>query len=374
MKIAYDPQIFCLQMYGGVSRYFCEVVSVISKSSLIDIKIIAPFSINKYLDYIDGKLIWGFRSPRFSSLKNIFRLIGIFLGHFYLLLFNPKIIHETYYFPYALGPKKAKRVLTIYDMIHEKFPVDNLLRDRTSQYKSLAVSRADHIICISEATKKDLIELLEVDERKITVIYLGFFFKKLIINDEKILSIHQIPTNFLLYVGQREGHKNFKSFVSAYSRSEKIHKKYNILCFGGGVFNVDEINFFEASGIAKERFLQFSGDDKTLAFLYQRAAALVYPSLYEGFGIPPLEAMSYDCPVICSRAGSIPEVVGEAGEYFDPENIEEMKTSIENVLFIPARKLELVNLGRERIRLFSWERCATETLKVYHQVISCGHL
>jgi glycosyltransferase involved in cell wall biosynthesis len=374
MKIAYDPQIFCLQIYGGVSRYFCELASVVSKSSLIDIKIIAPFSINKYLDSIDGKLIWGFSSPRIRSLKNIFRLIGIFLGHLYLLLFNPKIIHETYYFPYALGPKNAKRVLTIYDMIHEKFPVDNLLLDRTSYYKSLAVSRADHIICISEATKKDLIELLEVDERKITVIYLGYFFKKIIINEHKILCMQQIPSNFLLYVGQREGHKNFKNFVSAYSLSEKIHKKYNILCFGGEVFNADELNFFGEKGIAKENFLQLSGNDETLAFLYQRAAALVYPSLYEGFGIPPLEAMNYDCPVICSRAGSIPEVVGEAGEYFNPENIEEMKTSIENVLFIPARRLELVNLGRERITLFSWERCATETMKVYHQVISCEHL
>ena len=94
----------------------------------------------------------------------------------------------------------------------------------------------------------------------------------------------------------------------------------------------------------------------------------VYPSKYEGFGIPPLEAMSLDCPVICSNTSSIPEVVGDAGEYFDPYDVDSIMSSIERVLQSSVRRAELVLLGRERCKRFSWKRCAQETLAVYRRL------
>lgn len=106
-----------------------------------------------------------------------------------------------------------------------------------------------------------------------------------------------------------------------------------------------------------------------LASIYANAAAFVYPSLYEGFGIPPLEAMSLGCPVICGNTSSIPEVVGDAGEYFDPNDTESMRVAIEAVLQSTGRSQELVAKGQAQRSLFSWQRCARETLDVYRSIL-----
>jgi len=173
LKIAYDPQVFSFQVYGGVSRYVCEIASIIARSEIASVKIVAPFSVCKYLDSIDGVIVAGFKAPSFKPLKFFSRLCSMVFGHIYLLVLNPKVIHETYFFPYALGSKKSKRVLTVHDMIHEKFSLSHSSWDRASKYKAIAVHRADHIICISETTKRDLIALFNVDHEKITVIHHG---------------------------------------------------------------------------------------------------------------------------------------------------------------------------------------------------------
>ena len=130
IKIAYDPQIFSFQVYGGISRYICEIASKISTSCAADVKIVAPFFVCKYLDTLNSNLVMGFKAPNLGPLKLFFRFCSMAFGHIYLLLLNPSIIHETYFFPYALGSKKAKRVLTVHDMIHEKFASSNFLWDK----------------------------------------------------------------------------------------------------------------------------------------------------------------------------------------------------------------------------------------------------
>jgi glycosyltransferase involved in cell wall biosynthesis len=106
-----------------------------------------------------------------------------------------------------------------------------------------------------------------------------------------------------------------------------------------------------------------------LAELYKHARVFVYPSLYEGFGIPPLEAMAYDCPVVCSNVSSIPEVVGDAGQYFDPTSTGEIMAAIERTATEPTLRNTLIEAGRKRIQKFSWEQCATETLAVYRKLL-----
>jgi len=367
LKIAYDPQVFSFQVYGGVSRYVCEIASIIARSDVANVKIVAPFSVCKYLDNIDGAIVAGFRAPHLRPLKLLFRLCSMVLGHLYLLVLNPRVIHETYFFPYALGPKKSKRVLTVYDMIHEKFSLSHSSWDRASRYKAIAVHRADHIICISEMTKQDLIAFFNVDEKKISVFHLGCSVKDVNPNDPLLININ-LPPQFLLYVGHRGAYKNFKRFIEAYALSPKINSQFEVVCFGGEEFSPEELKHFSQMGISPERITRFSGGDNLLCHLYQHASAFVFPSLYEGFGFPPLEAMSNDCVVICSNAGSIPEVVDSAGEYFDPNNAGDIKRAMEKVLFQPERQLELRALGRERIQQFSWERCADETLKVYERL------
>lgn len=368
MKIAYDPQIFSFQVYGGVSRYICEIASIISQSPIANVRIVAPFFVCKYLEALNSNIVIGFRAPDFRPLKLFFRFCSMALGHIYLLVLNPSIIHETYFFPYALGPKKSKRVLTVHDMIHEKFGSSNFSWDKASKYKALAVHRADHIICISQATKRDLIDLFGVDAQKISVIYHGYSVNK---KTNAYLSIDQeLPSRYVLYVGHRGGYKNFKRFLEAYALSSVIKQDFNVVCFGGDDLSSEEINMCIQLGISPEKMIQLSGGDEVLFHLYQNAGAFIFPSLYEGFGLPPLEAMSNDCVVICSNAASIPEVVGDAGEYFDPNDVEDIKRAMESVLLHPARCEELKALGKERIKHFSWERCASETMNLYNQVVS----
>ncbi len=119
-----------------------------------------------------------------------------------------------------------------------------------------------------------------------------------------------------------------------------------------------------------KRVHHVSGDDAVLAGYYRMASAFVYPSLYEGFGIPPLEAMSFDCPVVCSGVSSIPEVVGNAGEMFDPYDPDSIRMAIERVVSDDALRQTLIARGKERLKLFSWKRCAQETLDIYRRVLS----
>ncbi len=377
MKIAYDSQIFCAQTYGGISRYFCEIASRIAKEPGIEVSITAPFHINAYLAHVQTGIVHGFKAPKTDRFKTsrganyprlAFRGLGLLLGDWMLRAMRPDIIHETYFSPYRLGTRRAKRVLTIYDMIHEKFASNYPHADKTAGYKASAAKRADHVICISESTRRDAIEILGLLPEKTSVIYLGFDLMNTAMAgvEELVLPTHK---RYLLYVGNREGYKNFLRMLEAYGASPQLKTEYKLICFGGGVLRADELKMMRQLGLDARQVLQLGGDDQLLAKLYQGASAFIFPSLYEGFGIPPLEAMSYGCPVVCSNTSSIPEVVGDAGEYFDPADVESMRTAIEGVVSSDNRRRQLVAKGHERLKLFSWDRCAVETLGVYRRVL-----
>ena len=156
--------------------------------------------------------------------------------------------------------------------------------------------------------------------------------------------------------------------LQAYAASPKLSEDFDVICFGGGGFTADEINQFSGLGISGKRIHQLAGDDTVLAEHYRAASVFIYPSLYEGFGIPPLEAMSFDCPVVCSNVSSIPEVVGNAAEMFNPYEVDAIRLAIERVVTDDRLRQTLIERGRERIKVFSWERCARETLDVYRKV------
>jgi glycosyltransferase involved in cell wall biosynthesis len=368
MKIAYDPQIFNSQIYGGISRYFCETATRVAKMPDTEVSIIAPMHINAYLDDVPEELVSGFRSPiKHSNVLQ--RSISRVLGDFMIRRFSPTIIHETYFLPYRLGPSKARRVLTIYDMIHERLMDKNSRGYKITRYKKLAAKRADHVICISESTKRDAIEILGIPTEKISVIYLGFDLMGASCMDLGASSdLNHEP--FLLYVGKREGYKNFISLLNAYGTSSLLRSTFKLICFGGGAFDSDELDAIKKLGLNTEQVLHMGGSDQVLAGLYKNAYAFIYPSLYEGFGIPPLEAMAHDCPVICSNTSSIPEVVGDAGEYFNPDDIESIRIAIEQVVKSESHRTMLMAKGRDRLRQFSWDRCASETYNVYKQLAS----
>jgi len=373
MKIAYDPQIFFIQTYGGVSRYFCEIASRIAKVPNVQVSIIAPMHSNAYLAHVPPGIVSGFRAPntdRFQTKyganypRRALRGLGSLIGNWMLHAMKPDIVHETYFSPYRLKARCPRRVLTIYDMIHEKFASSFPHADKTAQYKTLAAERADHVICISESTRRDAIDILGLHPDKISVIYLGFDLMPA--GGERagdLVSTTNDP--FLLYVGNRGGYKNFLGLLESYATSPQLRTGYRLICFGGGALNMDEQKAIHKLGLDSRQVMQLGGSDQLLASLYEHASAFIYPSLYEGFGISPLEAMSYDCPVVCSKTSSIPEVVGDAGEYFDPADIESMRVAIERVVTSDNHRKLLIAKGRARSKYFSWDRCAAETLDIY---------
>ena len=267
----------------------------------------------------------------------------------------------------GVAPRNARVVLTVYDMIHERFPEYFSIASPTRREKALAVTRADHVICISEQTRRDLIEFLGVSPAKTSVVYLGF---SLTAAPQATIENGALSRPFVLYVGSRNGHKNFAGLLHAYAASQFLMDEFDLVCFGGGELAAKENELISELGIAAGKIRQVSGNDGLLGFYYQAARAFVCPSLYEGFGIPPLEAMSFGCPVVCSNTSSIPEVVGDAAEQFDPADHESMRKAIESVVGTDELRKNLIERGSERVGCFSWERCARETLDVYRRVCS----
>jgi glycosyltransferase involved in cell wall biosynthesis len=366
MRIAYDHQIFGWQKYGGVSRYFYEIASRMPAVCKCDVRIYSPVFVNRYLKENTPPYVVGIPFITIPKSGRAIQIINSYLVRYLLHRDMPDVLHETYYYEKRLAHRKTKTVLTVYDMVHEKFAQYFRSGDKTRLMKKEAVKRADHIICISENTRKDLIEILDADHRKTTVVYLG----NAITSARMVESGRLVAQPYIAYVGLRRGYKNFSKLLHAYASSELLKKNYIVACFGGGRLNESENREIADLKIPSDAVIHLEGDDNDLAAFYRYAEIFVYPSFYEGFGMPPLEAMSFDCPVACSKVSSMPEVVGNAGAYFDPDDIDDMRTAIEMIVSDEALRTRLIAAGRERIKEFSWDKCASETLNVYKKVVS----
>jgi glycosyltransferase involved in cell wall biosynthesis len=360
LNLLYDYQTFTFQKYGGISRYYYELISRLSFKDNLRISLFLGAYINEYgLENYRGKF------ERFWGLKHrSIRYTGILFSHLNKMLFNSLIdrkkkyiYHQTYY-SYLGRTLDCKRVLTVYDMIHERYPRQFSLLDSTIRDKKRSVLNADAIISISESTRKDLIHFYNIPENRIKVIYLGNSL------NFEVTTSRTVKNPYILYVGFREGYKNFNLLLSAFAKSSRMNKDFKLICFGGRTFSNQEHALIDSCGL-NGKILHYSGDDRALANLYKYADALVYPSLYEGFGIPPLEAMHYGCPVVVSNTSSIPEVVGEAGLYFNPVELDDLIFQLEKVLYDSLVKRKLSEMGRQQEKKFSWDTCAQETLQLY---------
>jgi glycosyltransferase involved in cell wall biosynthesis len=365
MKILYNYQIF-FQKYGGISRYFVELANNITlyKNKKVTVKINSPFFKTNYLSNINQKILFnGFKVPDFKGSEELCFILNAFASSILSKHYYPDIIHETYYRGLHHNESRAKRIITVYDMIHELFPGQFSKKDKTTQLKRIAVAKADHIICISKKTQKDLVDIFNIDIKKTSVVYLGFS-----LTSSKINEPEGFRRPYLLYVGSRQGYKNFTRFIKAYA-TPKIKNFFDLVMFGGGRLNDQELSLFDKLKIPRDSLQQVKGDDAILAGYYKNASLFVYPSLYEGFGIPPLEAMNYGCPVVCSNTGSIPEIVGDAAILFDPYSVESMRAHIISILYNDKIKSSLILKGFKQTKKFSWKKCAIETYKVYKNVL-----
>lgn len=362
MQVFYDYQIFCLQKHGGISRYIYEIASRINKIEEFQVKILAFAHINAYLKECNSEILAGFSVPSLPKSSKILEKINHELMKYYVSNKHPDIVHETYYSHQKVAPR-SKTVVTVHDMIHEKF--NSLFAQRHRHLvktKAAAIRRAERVICVSENTKKDLLEILDINPERVSVIHHGCSLQ---LSNNFQLSKRILLHPYILYVGQREGYKNFQRLLKAYSNSPKLNENFVLACFGGGAFSPEELILMNELKLPEGKVMQINGDDNTLANLYSQASAFVYPSLYEGFGIPLLEAMLFSCPVVCSNSSSIPEVVGCAAEFFDPYEPESITNALENVLYLSDKAKSLVKFGTERVKNFSWDICAEKTRSVY---------
>jgi glycosyltransferase involved in cell wall biosynthesis len=367
MKIAFEPQIFFDQKYGGISRYFTKVALALNSIGE-DVLIFGPKRKNAYLAEIPDSLIrWGVLSKIAGRFGHSQPRYNNFQVRKSINDWNPDVVHETYYEEKPFAKESIPRVTTVYDMIHELYPHMFPDNGRISKLKKMSVDRSDHVVCISHSTRNDLIEILGVNPQKVSVVHLGVDQ----ITGSLSSSLVRKPRTerpYILFVGNRGIYKNFNLLVTAYASSQKLMRDFDLVAFGGGPFTVEEFSLFDHYKIQLERVHHRGGDDNKLAMQYIGASLFVYPSLYEGFGLPPLEAMRFGCPVASSNTSSMPEVLGDAVEYFDPLNEESIIKSLEAVLYNKQYTDDLIMKGFLKVQEYSWNRCAQVTLEIYHSL------
>jgi len=385
MKIFYDHQIFTLQNYGGISRYFCELMDRFSLDPDIELTLALRYSRNENLcNRCSLKQYWSNRSnllcdtqifPAIQKIThiNILNRLRINQRESVRLLKEQDydIFHPTYYDPYFLKYLQKKPfVLTVYDMIHELYPDYLSPDDRIKIWKKQLIEQAEAIIAISENTKNDIIKFTNVNPDRISVIYLGNPFE-FVNHPDKVKNNIELPIfekNYLLFVGNRTGYKNFIFFIKSVAELLKKYENLYVYCAGGGPFTPSELKVLnELNILSKVRFVKIN--DLIMKHLYENAQAFVFSSLYEGFGLPVLEAFSCGCPAILSNSSSLSEIGADAACYFDPNDPESLIQAIEAILSDKHYREILIMKGFERSKLFSWEKTALNTKNVYDNLL-----
>jgi glycosyltransferase involved in cell wall biosynthesis len=367
MRVAFDSQIFRLQETGGISKYFVKLVQHLREADPKNSYIIfGNITANRHL--IDSGLKYSginSKSALRKLVKNRFydisKTFGPALESVLFSLNGIDIIHYTYYGYQYLKPGREKKVITIHDLIYEKFPSEFPDAAELLALKKKSIEDADHIICISENTKNDLVNYYNVDRKKTSVIYHG-------VDIIPSQTLKRLNYDYILFVGKRGGYKNFEKTLAAYSQSS-LKGKFKLLCFGGGNFTKKETELIKINYL-DDNVVYLEGSDDRLNNIYQHAFCLVYPSLYEGFGLPVLEAMANKCPVICSNGSSLPEIAGEAAILVDTSSVPELIRAMESLYNDAEFRNSLIRKGEANVKLFSWEATASKTRRVYFDLLN----
>ena len=354
VKVLFEGSIFLHQNLGGISKYIVKLNDSL-KNNNVNSKIFCPITISHYLN---RKKKNNFFFLKLNKIPKFFTRFFFYFNNFltiiYVNYYKPDMIHFSYYNNFLAKYLKIPYVLTVYDLIHEEKKYSKNFFD-----KKKSIENAKHIVCISKKTKKDLIKFYKVDKKKISVIYLGA----------------EIPTkskikkkNYILFVGSRQRYKNFINFVKAYGRSNFLKRNYDILCFGGGNFTLDEIKLFEDLNIINK--IKFKdGNDLELKRSYIKASLFVSTSTSEGFGLTPFEAMSFGCPVVCSNIEVFRENLKNCSQLVNPKKIDNIKSGIEKVLRNKSIQQKLINRGFKKIKKFTWKATALQTYKIYKDIL-----
>ena len=354
MKILYDHQIFSYQEIGGVSKYFYKMLEYIPREYWTTSVLLSN---NLYLENMKNDIRYSNFMKGYSFPKK--ERLMLELGKLYSI---PKIksndydiLHITHYESYGLKYTKKPAVLTYHDKCFSSYAYNK----RTLKQQKECLKYVDAIIAISENTKKDFLSLFDFPENKVSVIYHGV---------EPQVDVYSVPRliqkKYILYVGGRSGYKNFSMFLEAFnSIIQKISHELILVCTGKDFDNneLKQINNLKLNNnILVKRF-----SDDELINLYRYAELFVFPSKYEGFGIPILEAMSNFCPVACSSTSCFPEIAGNAAVYFDPDDKDSIINAMFEVLLSDSKRKTIIELGKKRSLQFTWKKTAQEHINFY---------
>lgn len=363
MRILYDGVVFSTQRYGGVSRYFQNLISnlpldfqpsITLCNSVCPIESFHPnlklYTYNRF-SLRPGRLSYWWEKHYFRNIES--------RGKY-------KLIHPTDYTLLSRQDfEKTKRpiVLTIYDMIHELF-AEQMSFDKIHVFNKLnALKVAHQVICISQSTKNDLLNIYPFLEGRTSVVHLATNLSSRSL--ERQDSSARIP--YFMHVGGRSNYKNFTVLLKSFS-NVLTYRKDVMLYVVGAPWVEDEVKLINELSISQNVVLFKHLSDDELAALYAGSLALIYPSLYEGFGLPPLEAMACETVVVAANTSSIPEVVGDAGILFNPYLADELADIMLSLLRQTCNRERLIEKGYEQAQKFSWQKTSEQTATLYRTV------
>ena len=362
MRIFYDGFIFDFQQYGGINRYFNEIIARLPEDSH---PIVSTFLGERdFWPIHRGRRI--IRSRPFASMPSLSALGRAWMS-LRVATTPVDVAHPTYF--QRLTPGEVSRigrplVVTVFDMVHERFfeKSDPL---GVVEAKRNYIEHADAILCISEHTREDMLNHFPQVEARTFVTPLGSSMNVSRATDYSLADTRP----YFLYVGGRDGYKNFDVVLVALQEFAERNADA-LLKVVGNDWKADEQRTIARLRLERNVVHEGRADDDRLSSLYNRSIALIYPSLYEGFGIPLLEAMRCRTAVICSRTSSLPEVGGEAPLYFDPRNADELCAQMEAIANSSSLRLECVARGLLQESKFSWDNTADLTFAAYNRVVS----
>ena len=375
-KVLFDGSIFSQQRHGGISRYFSEVLDRLPNYPDFQISL---FLHTRILGEIPGHpsvtIVQSHSLPYFRpswAHRRCAKLVQRLLHPLQCKATKASILHPTYY---GISPVKTMRyVVTVYDMIHELFPhyFPGTGATRFRRKKLEAIKAADHVFCISENTRNDVLRLTGISESKTSVVHLAAsdVFRPLAQKELEGLYARgaHLRKAFLLFVGGRDHYKNFQTLLRSYGKWEGKSDFLLIAAGGSPTWTEEERALIDSLRLSKRVICLGSVPDETLAQLYNAARCFVFPSEYEGFGLPLLEAMACGTPVAAANVSSIPEVTAQAAVCFDPNSEESIRGALDTAVSTPPES-DLVSRGLERVRHFSWEKTVQQMADTYRTLL-----
>ena len=369
-RVLFDDEIFSIQFRGGISRYFTQLFEGLM--TVPDVTPILPFPLtcNVHLAAsacFSGRMFGG--NGAIPGGRTLTRAINRRATASALARGGYDIVHATFFdATLANRVRDARLVITVHDMATELMP--EAVKGLTSSFshaKRTLIEKAAAVVAVSANTAADVTRLTGRSMDDIRIIYHGV--------SERLRWRQQLgpgpslPERYILFVGERRGYKNFIGVAPALAKVLHNETDVSLVCFGGGPLAAEERAPFQSAGVA-QRVIGSGGTDQDLAWAYAHAAAFVFPSLYEGFGMPILEAMINRCPVVLSHCSCFPEIAADAALYFDPAQPDGLVEVLSRVLRDVQVQRRLGEAGARRAADFSWQRCVFEHAALYRRLAS----